>query len=98
MFLGSTQVFAVNRFYPEWKKQAKIGRITDSIYSAVQVRCAYGARTDGQPENCGYAARGVTSDEDAWLLYEFTYDVNDQLTLRQVAFDAWDNYATATYL
>lgn len=45
----------------------------------------------------GFAPRGLTASQTGWLLQKFTYDGNGNVTLRQIAYDSWDNRVTATY-
>lgn len=44
----------------------------------------------------GYAAMGVSSSTSEWTLYKLTYS-GTNLTLKQSAFDSWDNRADANY-
>lgn len=64
------------------------------IPSNLQMRVAYNA--SNQEEYIGYAGRGVASSESKWLLQKLTY-TSGLITLRQIAYDSWDNRATATY-
>jgi hypothetical protein len=70
-------------------------RITE-IPSNMQMRAAYSS-TDGLPDYVGFAPRSLASSDSGWLLQKFTYDGSRQCTLRQIAYDSWDNRATATY-
>ena len=63
----------------------------------MQERYDYTGRSDGQPVYAGYGAKGLASDATGWLLYKFTYDVNGYITLKQIAYDTWDDRADATY-
>ena len=45
----------------------------------------------------GYAPRGVTSSSSGWLLRKFTYDGNNNVTQIQIAYDTWNNRASASY-
>lgn len=74
--------------------QAK--RITE-IPSNLQQRIDYDVRTDGQPVYIGFGARGLATSATGWLIQTFTYDGSNNLTLRQIAYDSWDNRASATY-
>jgi hypothetical protein len=76
-----------------YESDLSAGRITE-IPSNMQMRCDYQGRTDGQPVYLGFAPRGLTSSEDGWLIQKYTYDVNNQATLRQIAYDSWDDRAT----
>jgi len=69
-------------------------RITE-IPSDLQQRFAYNA--DLTILYAGYGAKGLAASSTGWLLHKFTYDANQQVTLRQSAFDSWDNRASATY-
>lgn len=44
-----------------------------------------------------YAARGLSTSTNGWLLQKFTYDGSGNVTQRQIAYDAQTNYLTATY-
>lgn len=45
----------------------------------------------------GYAPRGLAVGTAGWLLQKFTYDGNNNVTQRQIAYDSYDNRATASY-
>jgi hypothetical protein len=70
-------------------------RITE-ISSNQQMRAAYSS-TDGLPDYTGNAPKGLASSSTGWLLKKFTYDANRQCTLIQIAYDSWDNRASASY-
>jgi hypothetical protein len=53
--------------------------------------------TDGDPIYIGYAARGIASDQDGWLLQKFTYDGTKTISKRQIAYGNWDGRAGYTY-
>ena len=74
----------------------KAKRFTE-IPSNGQLRCDYLARTDGLPTYVGFAPRGLSTSTSEWLLQKFTYDGNAQMTLRQIAYDSWDNRSIASY-
>lgn len=67
------------------------------IPSNMQMRADYSGQTDGKPEYLGFAPRSLASATTGWLLQKFTYDGSRQVTLRQIAYDSWDNRATASY-
>lgn len=60
------------------------------IPTNLQLRLDYGTRTDGQPLYQGFAPRGLATSNDGWLLYKFTYDASNNMTLRQIAYNSWD--------
>lgn len=62
-----------------------------------QMRLDYDGRTDGQPVYLGYAQKGVAASADGWIVYKFTYDGSDQVTLRQSYYGVWDDRASYTY-
>lgn len=68
-------------------------RITE-IPPTLQMRVEY----DGSDRELyiGYGPRGLAASSTGWLIHKCTYTTN-LLTLRQTAFDSWDNRATATY-
>ena len=70
---------------------------TFDIPDNLQLRADYEARTDGQPVYSGRALLGTATSSETWIIYKFTYDGSDQITLRQTAYGAWDNRATLTY-
>lgn len=65
------------------------GRITE-IPTNMQMRADYLLVTDGLPTYMGYAPKGLATSTTGWLLQKFTYDVNRQCTLRQIAYGSWD--------
>lgn len=67
------------------------------IPSNLQMRADYLLRTDGQPTYLGFGPRSLASSDKGWIIQRFTYDVNGQCTLRQIAWDSWDNRDGATY-
>ena len=70
-------------------------RITE-ISSNQQMRAAYSS-TDGLPDYTGNAPKGLGTATTGWLLKKFTYDANRQCTLIQIAYDSWDNRASASF-
>lgn len=91
---GQTKVTSAEAIEHETLLKAK--RYTE-IPSNHQIRCDYSDRTDGQPTYIGFAPRSLASSTSGWLLQKFTYDGSSQCTLRQIAYDSWDNRASATY-
>jgi hypothetical protein len=75
--------------------QALFAKRIMEIPNNLQQRVAYNA--DLQAEYIGYAAREVTASTDGWMIHKFTYNANKQVTLKQVAYDTWDNRAGASY-
>lgn len=67
---------------------------TTEIPTNMQMRVDYNGLTDGLPKFLGFAPRGLASSASGWLIQQFTYDGSRQATLRQCAYDAWDNRAT----
>ena len=45
----------------------------------------------------GYAPRSLATSTSGWLLQKFAYDGNGNVTSRTIAYDSWDNRASATY-
>ena len=70
-------------------------RITE-IPSNQQLRAEY-VLTDGLPSYTGNAPKGLATSDTHWLLKKFTYDANRQCTLIQIAYDSWDNRASASF-
>lgn len=68
------------------------------IPSNMQQLVDYDIRTDFNPVYIGYAAPGLSEDSSGWLIYNYTYDVNNRFISRKVCTnDSWTNRATATY-
>lgn len=67
------------------------------VPSNMKMRCDYGSRPDGQPVYQGFAAKGVGTDQEGWLLYYLTYNASGNMTQRDIAYGAWDSRATYTY-
>lgn len=65
------------------------------IESNQQGRWDYGAGT--VVLYAGYAPKGLATSVASWLLQKFTYDGNNNVTLRQIAYDSWDNRASTSY-
>lgn len=66
----------------------------------IQMQVDYVARTDGQPVYVGYAIRGLATSLTGWMIQKYTYTTisgSDYVATRTIAYDAWDNRATATY-
>ncbi len=42
----------------------------------------------------GFAVRGLAQASAGWTLIKFTYDGNNNVTQRQIAYDSWNNRAT----
>jgi len=50
----------------------------------------------GNPTYSGYAPRGVATSTAGWLLFKYTWS-SGNMTVKQVAYDSWDNRASASY-
>lgn len=90
------QVRVSDAEYREHEPELLAKRFTE-IPSNMQMRADYNSETDGQPLYLGYGAKGLASATTGWLLQKFTYDSSRQCTLRQIAYDSWDNRASAVY-
>ena len=91
---GQTQASEVEA--DTYEQRISASRITE-IPSNLQLRADYDIRTDGQPVYLGFGARSLAAATTGWLLQKFTYDSSGYVTLRQIAYDSWNNRATATY-
>lgn len=91
---GSLKVSAAEEREHELLLLAK--RVVE-IPSNSQIRADYDGRTDGQPVYLGCGAKGLASSATGWIIQKFTYDGDNQFTLRQSAYDSWDNRTGATY-
>ena len=76
-----------------YDKDVSASRFTE-IPSNQQGRWAYD--TDNNCIYAGYAPRGLSESSDGWLLQKFTW-VGGNCTKREIAYDSWSNYLTATY-
>jgi hypothetical protein len=70
---------------------------TTEIPTNMQMRVDYDGAVDGLPLYMGFAPRGLASSATGWLIQKFTYDGSRQATLRQCAYDSWDNRASGTF-
>lgn len=68
---------------------------TTEAPSSLQNRFEYNG--DGTVLYAGYAPRSVSSSDEAWTIFKYTYNVSQQVTLKQTAFSNWDNRALAEY-
>ena len=65
------------------------------IPSNMQMRITYGS--NGKAEYIGYNDKGVAEATIGWLLQKLEYDANKRVTSRTIAYDSWDNRASASY-
>ena len=63
----------------------------------LQMRLDYSGAPTGQPLYMGYGARALDAGTDGWIIYKFTYDGSDNVTLRQTAYTNWTARAAGTY-
>ena len=77
----------------EYEPELFAKRITE-IPSNLQMRIEYNGAV---AEYVGFAPRGLAVGTEGWLIQKFTYDGSDRATLRQIAWDTWDNRAGASY-
>ncbi len=66
------------------------------IPSNMQFRASY-LSTDGLPEYCGFAAKGLAEGTTGWLLKKYTYDASRQCTQILIAYGDWTARASASY-
>jgi hypothetical protein len=64
------------------------------IPSNLQAQWVYDG--NGNCTYAGYAPKGLATNQTGWLLHKFTIS-SGLTTARQIAYDSWDNYATASY-
>lgn len=67
---------------------------TMKVPANYQIRVEYDGSNN--PLYIGYAPRGEASSASAWLIQKFTYS-GTNMTLRQIAYNTWDNRASASY-
>lgn len=96
LILMVTPALADNTFIPDYRAAGFASKAQD-VVTDTQFQADYSARTDGQPVYLGYAVKGKATSDDAWMVYKFTYDVNNQCTIRQTAYGVWTNRASLTY-
>lgn len=70
---------------------------TKDVPDSFQIAADYSSRTDGQPVYLGYAPKTAATSESVWIIYKFTYDGSDQMTVRKSAYGVWDDRASLTY-
>lgn len=51
---------------------------------------------DGTVKYAAYGPRGLGAGDTGWLIHKFTYS-SGAVTLRESAYDSWDNRVTASY-
>lgn len=73
-------------------------RITE-IPSNNQLRVVWALGTGGNQVAAyvGFGPRGLSAASTGWMVQKFTYDANDNPTLRQIAYGIFNNYASLTY-
>lgn len=65
-----------------------------------QQRIDTNGRSDNQPVYIGFAVPGLLTSDNGWMIQQWTYTlINGQYmgTLRQIAYDTWDNRTGASY-
>lgn len=84
--------------YSDWEHQEDTAskRVTD-VGSSQQLYIDYATRVDGQPVFVGKGARGLATNANGWLVYNFSYDSNGNIISKQSAIGAWTNRATLPY-
>lgn len=45
----------------------------------------------------GHAPRGAASTDNVWTIFQYTYDGNNNVTLKQTAYGAWSDRASLEY-
>lgn len=60
-----------------------------------QTRIEYDANNN--PWYIGIGAKGLASSAIGWLIQKFTWDANQNVTLIQTAYGAWDNRQNLVY-
>lgn len=45
----------------------------------------------------GYAARGIATTADAWTIFYYTYDGNNNMLTKQTAFGPWSQRTLLSY-
>lgn len=68
-------------------------RVT-SIPNNQQTLLAYDA--DNNLQYVGFAPKGLATSSSGWLLYKLSY-TSGNMTSKQIAYDSWDNRASASY-
>lgn len=65
-----------------------------------QLQIDYGSHTDGNMDYIGYAPKGASTSDAAWLVQKFTYQTIsavDYILTRKVAYGTWTGRAGLTY-
>lgn len=76
-------------------QQALFAKRIIDVGTDQQLRVEYDG--DQNPIYVGLGARGLAASATGWLVSKYTFDVNNNPTLRQTATGAWDDRATLTY-
>ena len=99
LFLFSSVSLANERtYYKQVREDNRNGVWTFDLTDTYSIEFDYDGFTDSNARYIGFAPAGTLDDDDtAWILYQFTYDVDRQLLDRKTSFDSWDNRAVAVY-
>lgn len=89
-FVGATKPSSID--FDSYEEAIAAKRFVE-VASNMQMRVAYDSNNN--PEYVAYADRGVGTG-GTWLIQKFTY-TDGLATLRQIAYDTWDNRASASY-
>ncbi len=92
-----SQATALQQFHKDFRKDQNFANHTKEVKNDLLMRIDYGSRTDSQPVYLGYARRSVATSDNAWIIFFFTYDGSDRLTLKQSSYGTWDDRASHTY-
>lgn len=92
----SLPVFADNSFIQDYRTRGFGSKVQD-VVTDTQIQADYDVRTDAQPVYLGYAIIGKATSDDAWMIYKFTYDGSNQMTVKQTAYGTWTGRASLTY-
>jgi hypothetical protein len=77
----------------EYESDLFAKRMTE-IPSNMQARWVYDG--DGNCIYAAYAPRGLAEDSVGWLIHKYTWSAGN-CTKREIAYDSYSNYLTATY-
>lgn len=89
---GSVRASVVEeRVYDERLMAARYTEIPSNL----QMRVEYNG--NGTHKFVGYAARGVSENQNEWLIHYFEYNSSKQVISRTIAYDSWTNRDSANY-
>lgn len=96
LLVWAIPAFSDNTFVLDYRGNGFASKVQD-VLTDIQIQADYDVRTDGQPIYLGYAIAGKATSDNAWMIYKFTYDASNQMTVKQTSYGTWTGRAALTY-